>query len=485
MGHQKFSNIKAYLSESDQDGVQRLVLEGTLCESEMKSEDRVAIAMIVRDDAQTERLSEKKEVELLTSTPELRAYAYPSNVELSGAKVELYLTPINRKQKHLLAGFLDGIGSQWGSSIPFSLEEGVQIKKWSVNLQESKDDLDFLRVEANLEVEGPFHELKWRLRLLTENGEEITAHVVGAKSLEAFCTVSKTFTLARQWSQQRVRVESHVELSVAGDTTSHHLPILPDLDYDLIIACRDGDAKKLDDLIEAGISANQTDEIGTHCIHWATQGNHFDVVQRLINEGVDTEVTDAKGRTTLSRAALMGHVEITRYLLSSGANFRASSSNGNDALSLAAWNGHVDVIRLLYGAGAEVDPRAVARAAERGHVEVIQFLCEEAIRDDRLEYRSQATATAAGANQEAIVSYLTETASESKLEECVAGLMAAANRGHLSLVQQLFPMVQDIHRQSARQFAERGQWTELLKWMDGQSVHEDLSSDTSDEGLEN
>lgn len=88
----------------------------------------------------------------------------------------------------------------------------------------------------------------------------------------------------------------------------------------------------------------------------AIYANSPERVEAIIKKGADVNATDECGRTALARAAEKGHTEIVKLLLDHGAHANTASGGiGCTALMLAAGKGHTEVVELLLNKGADVD----------------------------------------------------------------------------------------------------------------------------------
>lgn len=72
----------------------------------------------------------------------------------------------------------------------------------------------------------------------------------------------------------------------------------------LVAACKSGDKKKVDELLQKGADINYQNEKGTTCLHFAAHGAHKDIVQILLSAGADLTLrtTGSKGKTARALA---------------------------------------------------------------------------------------------------------------------------------------------------------------------------------------
>ncbi len=175
----------------------------------------------------------------------------------------------------------------------------------------------------------------------------------------------------------------------------------PELDRELVEACRDGQAQVVEKLLKQGADVNareilpepENDEeavpadwnegAGGTGLILASAAGHGEVVQVLLRAGADVNAVDERGWPAILRAAYFGHGAIVRALVEAGASPDARETiEGGTALHFAARQNHADIVRALLEAGA--DPNAALTngwtslmwAVERGSPEVVKMLIE-------------------------------------------------------------------------------------------------------------
>ena len=133
-----------------------------------------------------------------------------------------------------------------------------------------------------------------------------------------------------------------------------------DLDSQLVVAAREGNATKVLGLISDGANVNGTETvegIGRSALYHASAEGSVEVVKLLISRGARVDEQPPGRPTALISASFRGHTEVVRVLLAAGASPNAVGEYGWTALATAARNGHVEIIRLLIGHGADVNHR--------------------------------------------------------------------------------------------------------------------------------
>jgi ankyrin repeat protein len=145
----------------------------------------------------------------------------------------------------------------------------------------------------------------------------------------------------------------------------------------LFAAVRDGDSKRLRELIAAGTDLRGEDEHG--CITALGDAAYLgrdEMVRLLLEAGVPA-------------AALGGQVDAARALIEAGASIDGTSGSGLTPLMNAARMGRLDMVHFLVGVGADVRRRyyesrwepsrsALDFAVENGYAEVAAYLMDHA-----------------------------------------------------------------------------------------------------------
>lgn len=94
--------------------------------------------------------------------------------------------------------------------------------------------------------------------------------------------------------------------------------------------------------------------VGCATFHEKVEKGDMDGVSNLLEEGVSPDQSDEQGRTPLIIASIKGHAKIVKLLLEKGANVHARH-HGFTPLHYAAREGHSEAVRILINAGAQVD----------------------------------------------------------------------------------------------------------------------------------
>lgn len=105
-------------------------------------------------------------------------------------------------------------------------------------------------------------------------------------------------------------------------------------------------------------------------------------IAALLKQGANVNARDAQGRTAVMAATYARHASAVEALIGAGADVNARDDMLNNPFLYAGAEGMLEIVKLATAAGA--DPRLTNRyggtalipAAERGHVEVVDWLLE-------------------------------------------------------------------------------------------------------------
>jgi len=93
-----------------------------------------------------------------------------------------------------------------------------------------------------------------------------------------------------------------------------------DVNSQLIEAAQNGQADKVEALLEAGADANAKDNVGETALMRAARTGDSDTVQALLDAGADVNAKEERaGETVLMLAGERGHTEIVELLKKAGA----------------------------------------------------------------------------------------------------------------------------------------------------------------------
>ncbi|NXS93042.1 ANR39 protein, partial [Jacana jacana] len=114
-------------------------------------------------------------------------------------------------------------------------------------------------------------------------------------------------------------------------------------------AARDGDERRVLELLQRRREPSQTDAAGYTALHYASRNGHLGVCRLLLRWGACCDARTRGGATPLHRASYCGHLAIAQLLLAHGADPAAADGDGRTSLHKAAEQGHQELCVLLLG----------------------------------------------------------------------------------------------------------------------------------------
>ncbi|KAF7457193.1 putative bromodomain protein 1 [Cryptosporidium felis] len=115
----------------------------------------------------------------------------------------------------------------------------------------------------------------------------------------------------------------------------------------LFFACRDGNVKTAEFLIDKGCNVNHTDRVNQTALFYAARDGRFETVRLLLEKGADPNLSDSVGQTALFYAARDGRSQTCMLLLDMGADAGIKDKNRQAAHSYALKSGHRQLANLL------------------------------------------------------------------------------------------------------------------------------------------
>ncbi|MBB4944573.1 hypothetical protein F4556_000108 [Kitasatospora gansuensis] len=139
-------------------------------------------------------------------------------------------------------------------------------------------------------------------------------------------------------------------------------------------AIRNGDARAVEQLLDAGVDPDATDEHGTPALCLAVDTFDLSVVDTLLRSA-RLDRAGADGRTPLLRAIDNGAYDITNALIGHGARLWAKDAEGRDALALARYWHETGTVTELRRRTGRPDPvgRRTVRSVEFGACEELSL----------------------------------------------------------------------------------------------------------------
>lgn len=114
---------------------------------------------------------------------------------------------------------------------------------------------------------------------------------------------------------------------------------------------RDGEARNLSYMIDAGLPVNLADHKGNTLLMLAAYHGQAEVVSMLLQNGADPERRNARGQTPLAGVAFKGNVEVARLLIDGGADATSPCTGGQTPIQFAAMFGQLEMYKLLLEKG--------------------------------------------------------------------------------------------------------------------------------------
>ncbi len=144
---------------------------------------------------------------------------------------------------------------------------------------------------------------------------------------------------------------------LSQDTTIFTKKNLEKLNYTLISAAYDGDAKEVFELLEKGADVNTKTEEGVSALMYAAQGGHLQTVKILVANGADINSVPYSKETALLAAVKNNYEKIVEYLLFKGADPLISNNNGNQAIHYAVLYGYFVITDMLLYYNADIEAK--------------------------------------------------------------------------------------------------------------------------------
>ena len=213
-------------------------------------------------------------------------------------------------------------------------------------------------------------------------------------------------------------------------------------------------------LLAAGVDANEPQVDGATALHWAVQAQDTSLAERLLTAGANAMAANRVGATPLMLAAINGDAPMLALLLDHGADVNALLSvTGDTALMLAARTGLPEAVDLLLERGAAVDARehwgdatALMWAVAEGHELIVQRLIAAGADVNATTAFIPGNTQRGGLQFEGAVP-ARRSGSERKPVQHASGELSplhfAAREGHLGIAAQLLDAGADIDARAA------------------------------------
>ncbi len=120
-------------------------------------------------------------------------------------------------------------------------------------------------------------------------------------------------------------------------------------------AAKDGDLKKVQELLAQGAYVNAQDNQADTPLHSAAAQGHLALVESLLAHGAKVNAESRQHLTPLSLAAMQGRAEIVKLLVAHGAKIKNQTLDEKSDLFQAVQSGNVQVVEMLLARGANVN----------------------------------------------------------------------------------------------------------------------------------
>lgn len=113
-------------------------------------------------------------------------------------------------------------------------------------------------------------------------------------------------------------------------------------------------------------------------MHFAVEGDDFNIVKYLIEKGADVNIKDYDGWIPLHWVTLYGSLDAMKYLIDEGmADFNVQDNDGWNAIHWAASEGKLDIIKyLVEEKRVDCISAILHMAKENGNMNIVQYLTE-------------------------------------------------------------------------------------------------------------
>ncbi len=110
------------------------------------------------------------------------------------------------------------------------------------------------------------------------------------------------------------------------------------------------------EFLEAGMSINSRDDLGTPMLNIACRNDNFEFVEMILGLGAELNaVSEDRGYTAVMDAVWRGNEKITKYLISKGADLNTINKEGQNNLILAVGANRESLVKILADNGADPD----------------------------------------------------------------------------------------------------------------------------------
>ncbi|XVF40773.1 hypothetical protein PTKIN_Ptkin01aG0142600 [Pterospermum kingtungense] len=140
-------------------------------------------------------------------------------------------------------------------------------------------------------------------------------------------------------------------LDVARDKGHEDLVEIMERGWEVLMAARCGDVRRLQSVLRKGGAVNFQDQYGVTPLHAAAIKGYKDVILVLVEFGSHLERQDNEGHTALHMAVEGGQLKVVQALMDAGADANAKTKIGITPLYMAKTMGYDHISQLLVNRG--------------------------------------------------------------------------------------------------------------------------------------
>jgi len=169
----------------------------------------------------------------------------------------------------------------------------------------------------------------------------------------------------------------------------------------LLSSAKEGRLEVVQQLLDAGISANAKDEQSRSAVALAAINGHSAVIRILLSAGANLNQPDREGNSAVVHAIHSAQMDCASTLITGGANVDVRDNGGLSAVMLAVQAGQYSILEALINAGADVSVKnhesgqtALMMAADRGSMDMVELLLKNAITSEDRDAQDRKGTTA-------------------------------------------------------------------------------------------
>jgi ankyrin repeat protein len=270
-----------------------------------------------------------------------------------------------------------------------------------------------------------------------KQADEMTVQMKGVTKEQIAPAIDQGFTT----DEAKLKQEYQMAQKSAAAVLAAEAPT----EENLFAASREGNARRVQDFINAKVNVNAVNKNGYTPLMLASEAGKVEVVSSLINAKANVNAKDADGNTSLMLASNGGYGEIVRILLAANAEVDAKNKYGYTALMGSSFHGKTEIARQLINAKADVnsmnaDGTPLMFASQNGHVDTVKLLLEsKADINAKIASGNTALINAAAEGKVEVVRFLIESKADLNIKDIDgnSAMKFAEQRGHADVAELL------------------------------------------------